>query len=122
MQGNIESSSYSPELFTGRVSSEEEIALWYMLMSLGVPTIGTTAICSDNLGMIIYSTNPYLELKKKHVAISYHKLRDCAVAEIFNPIKVCTTVNPANIFTKGVPLGTLGSLSDTSYGVVLREK
>ena len=50
-------------------------------------------ICGFNLGMIIYSINLDLELKKKHVAISYHKLRESATARILNPIKVCLTVN-----------------------------
>ena len=116
-QGTIESSSYSAEFYAGRVASEEAIALRYMLRSLGVPVIGARALCGDNLGMIISSTNPDLELKKKCVAISYHKLRESAPAGIVNPIKVCTTVNRADIFTKGVSVGTLISLSDASYGV-----
>ena len=115
-QGTIESSSYSAEFCAVQVASEEATPLRYMLRSLGVPFIGATALCSDNLGMIISSTNPDSELKKKHVAISYHKLRESAAAGIVNSIKVCTTVNRANIFTKGASAGTLGSLSDASYG------
>ena len=87
-----------------------------MLKSLGVPVIGATALCGDNLGIIISSTNADSELKKKHVAISYHKLQESAAAGIVNPIKVCTTVNRASIFTKGTSEGTLGSLSDASFG------
>ena len=116
-QGTIKSSSYSAELCAGIVASEEAIALRYMLRSLGVPVIGDTALCGDNLGMIISSTNPDSELKKKHVDISYHKLRESAAVRIFNPIKVCMTVNIFDIFTKGVSAGTLGSLYDTSHGV-----
>ena len=88
-----------------------------MLRSLGVPVIVAMSLCGDNLGMIISSINPDSELKKNHVDISYHKLRDSAAAGIVNPIKVCTTVNRADIFTKGVRVGTLGSLSDASHGV-----
>ena len=73
-QGTIESSSYSTKFCDGLVASEEAIAIRYMLRSLGVPVRGATAICGDNLGMIISSTNPDSELKKKHVAISFHKL------------------------------------------------
>ena len=69
------------------------IALQYILSSLGVPIKGATAICGDKLGMIISFTNPESELKKKHVVISYHKLRESAAARIVNPLKVCTTVN-----------------------------
>ena len=111
-QGNIESFSYSAEFCAGRLASEESIAIRYMLCSLGVPVTGDTALCGDNLGMIMSSTNPDSELKKNHVAISFHKLRECAAVLIVNPIKVCTTVNRADIFTKGTSSGTLGSFSD----------
>ena len=86
------------------------------MRSLSVPVKGATAICGDNLGMIISCTEPDSELKKKYVAISYHKLRESAVARIVNPLKVCTPVNRADIIIKGVSVGTLGSLSDASYG------
>ena len=116
-QGTIKSSSYSAEFCAGRVATKEAIELRYMLSSLGVPDKVATAICGDNLGMIICCTNPDSELKKKHVHISYYKLQECAAAGIVNPIKVCTTVNRVNIFTKGVSVGNMGSLSDASYVV-----
>ena len=72
--------------------------------------------------MIISCTNPDSELKKKHVAISYQKLREIAAAGIVNPLKVCTTVNRADILTKDVLAGTLGSLYDASYVVDWGEK
>ena len=87
-----------------------------MLRSLGVLVIGATELCGDNLGMIISSTNPDLKLKKKHVAISYYKLWESSAAGIVNPIKVCTTANRADIFTKETSVGNLGSFSDASYG------
>ena len=65
--------------------------------------------------MIMSSTNIDSELKKKHVAISFHKLQECAAAVIVNLIKVCTTVNRADILTKGTSARTLVSLSDASY-------
>ena len=65
--------------------------------------------------MIISCTNPDSGLKNNHVAISYHKLRECAAAGIVNPIKVYPAVNRADIFTKGVSVDTLDSLSDASY-------
>ena len=70
-----------------------------------------------NLGTIISCTNQDSEFQWKHVDISYQKLRECAAAGIVNTIKVCTTVNRADIFTEGVSVVTLGSLSDASYVV-----
>ena len=57
-QGTIESSSYSAEFCAGWVATEEAITVPYMLRSLGVPVTGDTALCGDNLGMIISCTNP----------------------------------------------------------------
>ena len=87
-QGTIESSSYSAEFCAGRLACEEAIAIRYMLRSLGVPVLGATALCGDNLGMIMSSTNPDSELKKKNVATSLHKIWECAAAGIVNLIKV----------------------------------
>ena len=109
------------EFCAGQVASEEAIAIRYMLHSLGVPVTGATALCGENLGMIMSSTNTDSELNKKHVAISLHKLRECAAAGIVNPIKVCTTVKISKIFTKETSAGTLGSFSDASYGGNWRE-
>ena len=92
-QGTIESSSYSAEFCAGRVACKEAITLHYMLRSLGVTVPGPTRLCGDNLGMIMSSTNPDSEIKKNHVAISFHKLRESAAARIVNLIKVCTTEN-----------------------------
>ena len=76
-----------------------------------------TALCEDNLEMIISSTNSNSELKKMHVAISYDRLRDSVAAGMVNPIKVYTTVNQSNILTEYTLVGTLGTLSDASCGV-----
>ena len=41
---------------------------------------------------------------------------------VVNPLKVCTTLNRADILTNCVLEGTLGSLSNVSYGVDWGEK
>ena len=82
------------------------------MSSLGILVKGATALCGDNLGIIISCINLESNLKKKHVAISYHKLQESAAAGIVIPLRVFTTVNRADILTKGVLVGTLGSLSN----------
>ena len=77
----------------GQVATEGPIALRYMLRSLGVSVKYATELCGDNLGMIISCTNLDSELKNKHGAIFYHKLRESAAAGTVNPLKVCSTVN-----------------------------
>ena len=96
-QGTTETSSYSVELCTVQVATEETIFVQYMFRYLEINVKGSMDICGENLGMIIPSTNLGSELKNKHVAISYHKLRESAAASIVNPIKVCTTVHRSDI-------------------------
>ena len=72
--------------------------------------------------MIISCTNPDLELKNKHVEISYHKLRESAAAGIVNPIGVCTMVNRSDMLTKGKLVGTLGIFYNASHGVEWGDK
>ena len=64
--------------------------------------------------MIIYITNPDLELKKKHVVISCHKLRENVTDGIFNPIKVCMTVTKPNILKNSTSVVILDILYDVS--------
>ena len=87
------------------------------MSSLCVTIKCDTALCGDNLRMIISCTNPDLELKSKYMSISCHKLQDCVEARVVNSIKVCTTVIQVNILTKRASLGTMDSLSDASYGM-----
>ena len=48
--------------------------------------------------------------------------QESALEGIVKPLNVYTTVNQAEILTKGVSAGMLGSLSDASYGVDWGEK
>ena len=41
-------------------------------------------------------------LKKKHVAIAYHKTREAAAAGICHPIKIDTKCNFADLLTKAL--------------------
>ena len=64
-----------------------------MLRSMEVTVKVPMGICEDNQGVIISNTNLDSELKKKHVAILYHKLKESTSSRIVKPIKVFTMVN-----------------------------
>ena len=84
----------------------------YMLISLSILVKGTTALCGENLRIIISCTNLDSELKKKHVAILYYKLQENAAVRIVYSNKVCTMVNQSGILTKSTLVGLLGSFSN----------
>ncbi len=100
-QGSIETSTYGAEFCAMKTCMEELIALRYMLRCLGVKVEHASLVCGDNMGVIQNVTIKDSLLKKKHVAISYHKARECVAAGIAHPMKTKGKNNFADVFTKG---------------------
>jgi hypothetical protein len=67
-------------------------------------------VCGDNLGVIQNATIKESLLKKKHVAISYHKTRESAAAGIAHPIKTPGEHNYADCLTKCQTLKAFSTL------------
>jgi len=101
-QGCIATSTYCAEFVAMRSAVEEAIALRYMLRCLGVPVTEPTRLYGDNLGSIQSATIPDGELKKKHIAISYHFVREAVASKIIDCIHVFTHENWADLCTKAL--------------------
>lgn len=101
-QGAIETSTYGAEFCAMRTAVEEVQAIRYMLRCLGVKVNTATLICGDNKGVVQNCTISDSLLKKKHVAIAYHKTREAAAAGIVHPIKINTADNFADLLTKAL--------------------
>jgi len=61
-----------------------------------------TKLYGDNLGSIQSATIPDGELKKKHIAISYHFVRGAVASKIIDCIHVFTHENWADLCTKAL--------------------
>lgn len=101
-QGAIATSTYHAEFMALRTATEEAIAIRYMLRSLGIPVEGPTHLLGDNLGVIQNAACADSQLKKKHVALSYHFVREATAAKIVNPVKIDGSFNFSDICTKQV--------------------
>jgi len=99
-----------------KTAVEELQSVKYMLRCLGVKIDHTSLVCGDNKGVIQNCTIPNSHLKKKHVAIAYHKTREAAAAGIVHPVKINSTDKFADILTKAVTGKTFWSL----YGKLTR--
>jgi hypothetical protein len=99
-----------------RTAVEEVQSVRYMLRCLGVKVDTASLICGDNKGVVQNSTIPDSLLKKKHVAIAYHKTRESAAAGIVHPIKIAGINNFADLFTKALTGKTFWRL----YGKLTR--
>ena len=106
-QGAIETSTYSSEFCAMKTAVEEAHALRYMMRCLGVKVEHATPILGDNKAVIQNSTLPDSLLKKKHVAIAYHKTRESAAAGAVHPLKTKGDWNFSDILTKATVLKTL---------------
>ena len=101
-QGCIATSTYCAEFVAMRQAVEEAISLCYMLCCLGIPITNPTNLYGDNFRTIQSASIPDSELKKKHVAISNHFVRESIAAKIVNTILVPTHTNFADVRMKAL--------------------
>ena len=101
-QGCIATSTYCAEFVAMRTAVEEAISIRYMLRCLGIPVTKPTDLFGDNFGVIQSAEIPEGELKKKHIAISYHYVREAIAAKIVNANWCRSDENFADILTKAL--------------------
>ena len=83
---------------------EKVVALRYMLRCLGVNGDTASELYGDNMGVIQNATIKDIFLKKKHVAISYHKVREAVAAGIIVLINISLADNFADCLAKSLPI------------------
>ena len=99
-QGSIETSTYGAKLCAMKTCVEETITIRYMMQCLGVNVETASLLCGNNMRVIQNSTINLSLLKKKHVAISYHKTREAAASGTVHPFKIDGTINYVDVLTK----------------------
>jgi hypothetical protein len=111
-QGSVESSTYSAEFNSARAATELIIGLRLLLKSIGIAQDKPSLLLGDNLGVVQSSTIFTSALKKKHNAISYHRVREAVASGIIDYAHINTALNLADIFTKPLDSVTFGKLRD----------
>ena len=109
-QGCIATSTYCAEFIAMRSAVEESISLCYMLRWLGIPVKNPTKVFGNNWGVIQSASIPESELKKKHIAISYHYVREAISARIIDAYWLQSHENFADICTKALGGNLHGSI------------
>lgn len=99
-QATIESSTFGGEFVALRLCVESVIALRFKLRMFGVPVEGPTSIFCDNASVVNCTASVEGRLSKKHMAICYHRVRDCCAQGICRVAKIAGEVNVADLFTK----------------------
>jgi len=101
--GCVETSTYGSEFVAARIATDKIIEMRYMLRMLGVPLSGPAYMFGDNLSVVNSSRIPDDTLKKRHNALSYHRVREAIAANIIRFYHIDGTENPADILTKFLP-------------------
>jgi hypothetical protein len=75
----------------------------YKLRIMGIPLDGKTSVFCDSEGVVKNTMAPESPLKKRHVAICYHRCREALAADFIQLAKEDTKTNLADAFMKPSP-------------------
>ena len=104
-QNTVESATYGAEMVAGRLAVEQVMDLRYRLRMLGVPVDGASVLVGDNQSVITSCSLPSSNLKKRHNAIAYHRIREAVAAGIVKLRFVKSEYNLADALTKALSGG-----------------
>jgi hypothetical protein len=99
-QKTVETSTYGSELVAARIATELIIEMRYKLRMLGVRVEKTSLMIGDNASVVVNTTLPSSQLKKKHLAISYHRVRESIASGMLDFAHIPSEENIADICTK----------------------
>ena len=94
--------TYAAEFYALRVATEEAVNIRYMLRAFGVNVKEATQVFGDNFSVITNAVDPEADLKKKHVALSFHVVREAVAAGIIEPYWLKGAYNLSDIMTKQI--------------------
>ena len=109
-QATVETSTYGLELITARIAVELILEMRYVLRMLGVPVNEPALLLGDNKSVVLNTTLPSSVLKKKHCAISYHRIREACAGSIVHFVHINSLENIADLLTKSLGKATFYEL------------
>ena len=104
-QKTVETSTYGSELVAARIAIDLIIEMRYKLQLLGVRLEKQTVLLGDNMSVVLNTTIPSSSLKKKHLACSYHRIREAVAGEYVKFGHINSEFNLADVNTK--PLNSI---------------
>ena len=99
-QTTVESSTYGSELVAARLTTDQAVELIYTLQMIGVRIDGSALMLGNNKSVVINTTIPSSALKKKHNAITYHRVHKAIAARLICFCHIDSKINVADFLTK----------------------
>ena len=79
---------------------EQILDLRNTLRYLGVPVRQKSYMFGDNRSVVDSSMTPHAKIHKRHVALSFHRIREAIAANIVDYFFIPGEINPADILSK----------------------
>ena len=98
----METSTYGAELVAGKQAIELILEYRYMLRMMGAKLEDSALLLGDNNSVVLNTTMPSSVLKKKHCAVSYHKIRESISAVIVSFSHISSENNHVHILTNPI--------------------
>jgi hypothetical protein len=101
-QLSVQSSTYGAEFLAAHSAVQEILSLRYFLRSFGVPVSRASRLFGDNMSVLLNITEPDSQLKKKHLCITYHILREGIASHVLEAFYIPSAQNYSDFLTKGL--------------------
>ncbi len=99
-QSTVETATYGSEFIAGRTCVEQAMDLRTTFRYLGVPINSTSYMFGDNDSMINSSRRTDAKLHKRHVALSFHRVREAVASGMIVLSHIGSKLNPSDILSK----------------------
>ena len=109
-QRSVSLSSTEAEFFAAMMAARDGLHMRDVLSDLGCLSPGATIIRSDNKSVIDLALDAIAFKKTKHIMRAAEFLRDLCLRNVFELKWISGESNPADLFTKSMPLATFRAL------------
>jgi hypothetical protein len=96
----VETATFGSEVVAARTAVDQIIDVRTSQRYLGVPVHAKTFMFGDNESVVKNATLPHSTLNKRHVALSYHRVREAIAAKIVGFYHTRSETNPADLLSK----------------------
>ena len=101
-QSSCLTSTFGAEFVSLKKAVEEAVVMRHYCGSFGMKITKPTAMCEDNVSVVMNCTNPGSKLSHKSMDLSYHFVREHAYGDVVEIRKIGTNKNTSDALTKGL--------------------
>jgi hypothetical protein len=99
-QATVDTPTYRADFVSACIATDQIVNLRLTLRYLGVPFTVKSPLFADNALVVISASIPHSSLKKRHNALSFHRVCEDIAAAIIYLHKIAGRLNPSDILSQ----------------------